>query len=168
VSDAIHGGRFWAVVTLAGAVISSPLLLHLYTHGSTSPATGPQTQVIEVKFPEWLQPPKPAKPDAPGGGASLLRPNADAGPLVAEQALGSYRMFTVAELSRLTSWQLDVLRNEIYARHGRSFRRAELQAYFEQQPWYRPVYPPDAFPEGILSPIERYNANLIADYQQAH
>jgi len=43
-----------------------------------------------------------------------------------------------------------------------------LQVYFNQQPWYRPVYPPDAFPEGLLSPVERYNAELIASYQATH
>jgi len=30
-----------------------------------------------------------------------------------------------------------VLRNEIYARHGRVFKDKELQKYFETQAWYK-------------------------------
>ena len=82
--------------------------------------------------------------------------------------VGSQRYLTVDELSGLTSWQLDILRNEIYAWHGRRFQRADLQAYFDRQPWYRPAYEPEAFPEGLLNSVERYNVELIADYQETH
>jgi hypothetical protein len=33
---------------------------------------------------------------------------------------------------------LEVLRNEIYAKHGRVFTKPKLQKYFEAQPWYKP------------------------------
>lgn len=79
--------------------------------------------------------------------------------------VGSQRYLTVGDLSGLSSWQLDILRNEIYAWHGRRFQRGDLQAYFDRQPWYRPVYAPEAFPEGLLSSLERYNVELIANHQ---
>ena len=77
----------------------------------------------------------------------------------------SRRELTPADLAGMTRWQLDVLRNEIYARHGRRFRRPELQRYFEGQPWYTARYGPDDFPEETLSPVERYNVELIASYR---
>jgi YARHG domain len=87
---------------------------------------------------------------------------------VASLPIGSQIYFTVGDLSGFSNGQLDILRNEIYARHGRRFRRADLQAYFDRQPWYRPVYAPDAFPERLLSPVERHNVELIANYQATH
>jgi serine/threonine-protein kinase len=130
--------------------------------------------VIEVKFPDWVYQAKPpGKTSDPVGaagtvGASLVEPGTESRAPSPDQAIGSLRVFTMAELAQLTSWQLDVLRNEIYARHGRTFNRADLREYFEHQPWYKPVYPPDGFPEGILTPTERFNANLIAEYQRTH
>jgi hypothetical protein len=48
----------------------------------------------------------------------------------------SSRLLTSADLQGKSSWDLDVLRNEIYARHGRRFANPRLQSYFESQPWY--------------------------------
>ena len=45
----------------------------------------------------------------------------------------------------LTGEQLRLARNEIYARYGRMFKTAELQAYFDAQPWYVPKYTPKEF-----------------------
>jgi hypothetical protein len=39
-------------------------------------------------------------------------------------------------LRGLSLHELRLLRNEIYARHGRTFRAAWLQQYFDFQPWY--------------------------------
>ena len=53
---------------------------------------------------------------------------------------------------------LRVLRNEIYARHGRIFKDAELQKYFESQAWYKPN--PD-FKDDQLNEIEAANLAKI-------
>lgn len=50
----------------------------------------------------------------------------------------SHRLVTQDDLSQLSPWELVLMRNEIYARHGWVFERADLQDYFGQQPWYRP------------------------------
>jgi hypothetical protein len=55
---------------------------------------------------------------------------------------------------------LRVLRNEIYARHGRIFKDAELQKYFESQPWYKPN--PD-FKDDQLNEIEAANLTKIKE-----
>jgi hypothetical protein len=61
-------------------------------------------------------------------------------------------------LDGLFTEDLRRLRNEIYARHGRPFKDAELRSYFESLDWYRPD---PAFDEASLSPTERANAELI-------
>ena len=53
---------------------------------------------------------------------------------------------------------LRVLRNEIYARHGRIFKDKELQKYFEAQSWYKPN--PD-FKDEMLSELEFKNLTMI-------
>jgi hypothetical protein len=40
------------------------------------------------------------------------------------------------DLQGKSKWELEVMRNEIFARHGRPFRRPALQKYFESQLWY--------------------------------
>lgn len=57
---------------------------------------------------------------------------------------------------------LRVLRNEIYAKHGRIFKDAKLQKYFEAQPWYKadPNFT-DENAKNILSDIEFKNISTI-------
>jgi len=55
------------------------------------------------------------------------------------------------------------LRNEIYARHGRTFKDPALQGYFSSFSWYR-VNP--KFKESDLNAIERQNAQLLLAYQE--
>jgi serine/threonine-protein kinase len=76
------------------------------------------------------------------------------------------RRVTEADLAGKSQFELDLMRNEIYARYGRRFKRQELQAYFDRQPWYTPQYSPDSFPETLLTPIQKRNALFIAKYQK--
>lgn len=76
------------------------------------------------------------------------------------------RPLTEADLAGKSAWELDVMRNEIYARHGRRFARSDLQSYFEDQPWYRPAYAPDEFPASLLSAVQKRNVDVIQRYQQ--
>ncbi|NJK54077.1 MAG: YARHG domain-containing protein [Leptolyngbyaceae cyanobacterium SU_3_3] len=64
--------------------------------------------------------------------------------------------------------ELTILRNEIFARHGRRFKEPELQRHFKSQSWYQPRYSPNEFPVALLSKTEIQNAMLIRDYQRAH
>ncbi len=72
---------------------------------------------------------------------------------------------TETDLQDLTSYDLRLARNEIYARHGRKFSSPELQAYFDAKPWYSGTIEPDAFDEAVLSPLERQNIQLIETYE---
>ena len=59
---------------------------------------------------------------------------------------------------------LRVLRNEVYARHGRIFKDADLQKYFEAQPWYKPN--PD-FKDDQLNEIEAANLAKIKEAEES-
>ena len=57
-------------------------------------------------------------------------------------------------------------RNEIYARHGRLFQDQQMQDYFNSCSWYSGQIAPEDFQESVLSDIERYNRDLIIEYEQ--
>jgi hypothetical protein len=54
------------------------------------------------------------------------------------------------------------LRNEIFARHGRTFKDTQLQSYFASQEWY---HADPAFDLKMLTPIERANVQTIQQYE---
>jgi hypothetical protein len=85
----------------------------------------------------------------------------------------SQRPVTEADTGPLTFQELEIMRNEIYARHGWVFARKDLRAYFESQPWYQPrgatwerEYVNRAV-EAELTPMERENINRIVRYERA-
>lgn len=77
----------------------------------------------------------------------------------------STRALTASDLAGLTKDQLRIARNEIYARHGRRFKDAGLQQYFDSQSWYQGTIAPDQFDEGVLSEVEKANIDLIKKYE---
>ena len=76
------------------------------------------------------------------------------------------RLIKAEDLTGMNDSDLDRLRNEIYARHGRKFQRQDLQSYFDRQPWYKPIYEPDAFPANVLTAIQQQNVSFISSYQR--
>jgi hypothetical protein len=68
----------------------------------------------------------------------------------------SQRIITGPELDRLSRAELDIARNEIFARRGRYFQRDDLKRRFSAFSWYRPNSwdPP-------LNPIERANVEAM-------
>ncbi|MEH2247147.1 YARHG domain-containing protein [Nostoc sp.] len=60
------------------------------------------------------------------------------------------------------------MRNSIFASHGRRFDTPELQDYFNNQPWYRPIYLAKAFPPKLLSKLEQQNVEYISKSQDRY
>ncbi|MEH2058072.1 MAG: YARHG domain-containing protein [Nostoc sp.] len=77
----------------------------------------------------------------------------------------SQRLVTDADLDGKSGFQLDIMRNSIFAVHGRRFDTAELQNYFNNQSWYSPIYSPETFPLKSLSKFEQQNVEYINKYQ---
>ena len=71
---------------------------------------------------------------------------------------------TISEqmLQGLSLHELRLLRNEIYARHGRLFRAEWLQQYFYQQPWYTPD---ENFKDEQVSGNDKLNVETIVSYE---
>jgi hypothetical protein len=65
-------------------------------------------------------------------------------------------------LRGLSLHELRLLRNEIYARHGRSFRSPWLSQYFFSQPWYASD---EKFEDSQLSGVDKQNVETIVKYE---
>jgi len=71
---------------------------------------------------------------------------------------------TISEsmLQGLSLHELRLLRNEVYARHGRQFKAEWLQQYFFGQPWYTPD---ENFKDEELSGSDKLNVETIVRYE---
>ena len=84
----------------------------------------------------------------------------------------SYRLVTEEDLAPLSLRDLEIMRNEIYARRGWVFARPELRGYFERQPWYRPKGTPanreeaNRWATAELSRLERQNIARIQAFER--
>ena len=81
----------------------------------------------------------------------------------------SSRYYSRSEVENLSNYDLYYARNEIYARHGRMFNNADLQAYFNSKSWYNPIYTPAQFDSMAtpLSDVEQKNAKLMLEVEQS-
>lgn len=71
-------------------------------------------------------------------------------------------------LLNLSSDDLRIARNEIYARHGRKFEDALLQNYFDSCSWYEGTVSSGEFDEAVLSQIEKDNLKVIQKAEEAY
>jgi len=72
------------------------------------------------------------------------------------------KAITEQMLHGLSLHELRLLRNEVYARHGRMFRAEWLQQYFFFQPWYMPE---ENFKDEELSGNDKVNVETIVRYE---
>jgi len=74
----------------------------------------------------------------------------------------STRLLGPSDIQGLNSWDLKIMRNEIFARHGYIFQTQDMINYFSQQSWYRPRYQNVM---SLLSYIEKKNIEFIKKYE---
>ncbi|MDR1239044.1 MAG: YARHG domain-containing protein [Treponema sp.] len=93
------------------------------------------------------------------------------GILAAQTVLPGYQGFwdrdkriTALDILEYYPDRLPYLRNEIYARYGRSFVTRAYQDYFNQQGWYRIR---SNYTDDWLSGTDKYNAELLRAMEQA-
>jgi hypothetical protein len=87
---------------------------------------------------------------------AAAKPPADISPLEDPSQLD--HLITVEQLSNLSRRDLRILRNTIYARHGRQFKSKLLQEYFDTMEWYKRD---PAFAEKRLTKIDVTNVRMI-------
>ncbi len=83
-------------------------------------------------------------PGAAGRSADFIFPDSDR------------RLLSRSDLGGLSTAELRIARNEIYARRGMYFKSADLRERFEKFGWYRPYTS-----EPTLNPVESQNVSLI-------
>ncbi len=75
----------------------------------------------------------------------------------------SAKYLTNEDLRYLTKTELQIMRNEIFARHGYIFKtNPQMISYFNNQSWYTPRYNDVNY---LLSEIEKSNLDLIKSYE---
>jgi hypothetical protein len=72
------------------------------------------------------------------------------------------KLISDAMLRGLSLHELRLLRNEIYARHGRIFKTGWIQQYFAGQPWYDPK---EDFKDEDISGPDKTNIETIVKYE---
>jgi hypothetical protein len=75
---------------------------------------------------------------------------------------GSDRILTNDDLYNLSSRDLKIMRNEIFARHGYIFKTADMINHFSNESWFKPLYNDVT---NKLSYIEKTNVNFIKTYE---
>jgi hypothetical protein len=112
--------------------------------GKATPEDDIELGILNTRLGQWVAAEAAAKPPA------------DVSPLEDPSQLA--HLITVAQLSNLSRRDLRLLRNTIYARHGRAFKSMLLQQYFDNMEWYQ-VDP--EFTDKRLSKIDTTNVRLI-------
>ena len=73
------------------------------------------------------------------------------------------KLISAQMLHGLSLNELRLLRNEIYARHGRQFQAVWLSQYFFSQPWYQPN---ESFTDEELTGHDKQNVEIIVAYEK--
>jgi hypothetical protein len=82
--------------------------------------------------------------------------------LPGDMELFENKPITEQMLHGLSLHELRLLRNEVYARHGRMFRADWLQQHFYMQPWYTPD---ENFKDESLSGNDKLNVETIVKFE---
>ncbi|MGL4498409.1 MAG: YARHG domain-containing protein, partial [Planktothrix sp.] len=160
-SSAITGGLIGASILIGFALnkstppSSEPTAVEAQTTSPSAPALPPPSETLTVR-------------ENPNLNDSTHQPPFDSRGIqnqTDEYSWLSVRRVTSADLVGKTAFQLDIMRNGLFARHGRRFNNPALQSYFNSQTWYVPIYNPDIFPDNLLSNLEQENAQYILDFQ---
>lgn len=75
----------------------------------------------------------------------------------------SQRLLKPEDVENLAKSELELMRNEIFARHGYCFNKKELRQQFENEDWY---VPNTVDIKGFLTDIEKANIALIKRYEK--
>ncbi|MEW6125662.1 MAG: protein kinase [Acidobacteriota bacterium] len=77
---------------------------------------------------------------------------------VAEKKILEGAALNSADIEGISAPKLRLLRNTVYARHGRRFESADLQKYFNSKDWYEPR---DDYQDSRLTANDRKNVDLL-------
>ncbi|HET9529047.1 MAG TPA: YARHG domain-containing protein, partial [Blastocatellia bacterium] len=102
--------------------------------------------------------PAPGPPPAPAGADQPGRASAEAIARQAENKILANQRLTESDLEGLPIGRLRMLRNTVYARHGRPFQVPAVRLYFQARDWYTPR---PGYRDSDLTPVDRANVRTI-------
>jgi hypothetical protein len=118
-------------------------------------STEPTQQTTQAEPDQQAEQAEPAEPTAPSD-------MAETPDIPGRYPEASLRKLDPADLQGMTSRELRIMRNEIYARHGYRFNSQEMQDHFGDTDWYEPSR------DNVLdrlSEVEKHNIELIREYE---
>lgn len=114
-----------------------------------------------------LQRERPGKEPSPAPAPTVSAPGKPSDPGEYFFPDSDSRYLTDEELSRYSSEDLELAKNEIYARHGRRFVTQRMAGYFNEKTWYQGTVDPEAFdamdPESVFNEYELANISKLAE-----
>lgn len=102
-------------------------------------------------------------PKRPEKSFTLERRQFEYRPNVGNWPQASTRVLKVSDVENLAADELQMMRNEIFARHGYCFSKKELRQMFENEAWY---VPNTTDIKGYLTDVEKKNIALIKRYEK--
>lgn len=150
----------YALIALVAILIGGGVVALLYQSKKDSPSAA--TKPTESSTPTASPSNTPIKTQTTDQTASGKTASHTSNSVPGKYPEGSTRLLTTNDLAGKSQWELRVMRNEIYARHGYIFKNTELRNYFEQQSWYKPQS--DDVTD-LLSNIEKENATFLKNYE---
>jgi len=104
-----------------------------------------------------------------GTGGTVWCGEAEPGAAPVSSPIGSVkvptdRLLRGEDLAGKSDWELILMRNEPYARHGYRFHNTKIRAYFMQQEWYKPFTGDMDTVTRQLSDTEKQNIQFIIGY----
>ena len=84
-------------------------------------------------------------------------------------AYSSTKYLSRSDLKGLSQREINLAKNEIYARHGRTFKNQSLQDYFDSKDWYEPQYDPEEFDEienEVFNKYEKANTEFLNEIEK--
>jgi len=82
---------------------------------------------------------------------------------LAEERIVNGESVNENDVKDLEATELRILRNAVFARHGRKYDSEGLGAYFNNRSWYKPR---DDYSDNALTPLDRANVKLILAVEQ--
>lgn len=73
---------------------------------------------------------------------------------------------TSDQVKELSNDDLNIAKNEMYARHGRIFQDEFLSSYFQGTTWYKPTTQAEDFSDSVFNSVEVYNLQVITKEEQ--
>jgi hypothetical protein len=106
---------------------------------------------------------KPNNAKKPAKEYALSRKKFEYKPDVGTWPHASQRLLKPKDVENFSKYELEFMRNEIFARHGYCFKKKALRQTFENEDWY---VPNTVDIKGFLTDIEKKNIELIKRYEK--